>query len=275
MAASYAGRPEIAAALRGRRYQGSRHSATLGEDLLATADAGAARETGDGGRAGHAERGRSAPGGAPLDRRSRAGCRCGAHARDDGRLADRAPARAAATSARSDRRRDRARRPGPARARGRNTRAALARALVQRHDGSTVACPARAAGIRGRRVTPAPHAAHRTQASAGGGGGVHERGAPVRAELDAALGEVDRLSQMVDELLLLSSAGGRDAPAEEVELNASARAAAARWRATAADRGIALTHANGAATTSHRGARGSRSGTRRPGRERAPVFTTR
>ena len=36
---------------------------------------------------------------------------------------------------------------------------------------------------------------------------------PIGADLDAALNEVDRLSHTVDELLLLSSAGGRDAPA--------------------------------------------------------------
>jgi signal transduction histidine kinase len=48
-------------------------------------------------------------------------------------------------------------------------------------------------------------------------------------EIDAALREVDRLSAMVSELLLLSQAGEVDAPAEEIDLGAAARAAAARF----------------------------------------------
>ncbi len=48
-------------------------------------------------------------------------------------------------------------------------------------------------------------------------------------EIEAALKEVDRLSAMVSELLLLSQAGEADAPAEEVDLGAAARAAAARF----------------------------------------------
>jgi signal transduction histidine kinase len=48
-------------------------------------------------------------------------------------------------------------------------------------------------------------------------------------EIEAALREVDRLSAMVSELLLLSQAGEVDAPAEEVDLGAAARAAADRF----------------------------------------------
>jgi signal transduction histidine kinase len=48
-------------------------------------------------------------------------------------------------------------------------------------------------------------------------------------EIDAALREVDRLSAMVSELLLLSQAGEVDAPADDVDLAAAARAAAARF----------------------------------------------
>ena len=48
-------------------------------------------------------------------------------------------------------------------------------------------------------------------------------------EIEAALKEVDRLSAMVSELLLLSQAGEGDAPAEDVDLGAAARAAAARF----------------------------------------------
>jgi signal transduction histidine kinase len=77
----------------------------------------------------------------------------------------------------------------------------------------------------------------------------------VREEVAAALGEVDRLSQMVDELLLLSSAGGSDAPAEQVDLGAAARAAVARWEAAAGERGIDLSGAAhdgaGAVTVAH------------------------
>jgi two-component system, OmpR family, sensor kinase len=65
----------------------------------------------------------------------------------------------------------------------------------------------------------------------------------VRDEVDSALAEVDRLSQMVNELLLLSSAGGRDAPAERVDLGDAAREATERWAAAAEERGIALEHA--------------------------------
>jgi signal transduction histidine kinase len=67
-------------------------------------------------------------------------------------------------------------------------------------------------------------------------------------ELRAALREVDRLSGTVDELLLLSRMGDRDAPAESVDLAASARAAAARFAAAAAERGMTVeVEADGAA----------------------------
>jgi signal transduction histidine kinase len=62
----------------------------------------------------------------------------------------------------------------------------------------------------------------------------------VREEVDAALSEVDRLAQIVNELLLLSAASGRDAPAEDVDLAAATHAAAERWAAAAADSGIDL-----------------------------------
>jgi signal transduction histidine kinase len=50
-----------------------------------------------------------------------------------------------------------------------------------------------------------------------------------REEIDAGLAEVDRLAAMVGELLLLSQAGEVDAPAEQVDLADAARRAAARW----------------------------------------------
>ncbi|UUY05763.1 HAMP domain-containing histidine kinase [Svornostia abyssi] len=59
----------------------------------------------------------------------------------------------------------------------------------------------------------------------------------VRDDLDAALGEVDRLAVMVAELLELSRAGERDAPAEFVLLGEAAERAADRWAPEAARRG--------------------------------------
>jgi signal transduction histidine kinase len=59
-------------------------------------------------------------------------------------------------------------------------------------------------------------------------------------ELDAAMAEVDRLSEIVDELLILSRAGEHDRPGEPVDLADFARRAGARWRATAAARGVEL-----------------------------------
>ena len=64
--------------------------------------------------------------------------------------------------------------------------------------------------------------------------------APTERELDAAMGEIDRLSLIVDELLILSRAGEHELPGERLDLNAAVERAAERWRATAADRGIEL-----------------------------------
>jgi signal transduction histidine kinase len=50
-----------------------------------------------------------------------------------------------------------------------------------------------------------------------------------REEIDAGLAEVDRLSAIVTELLVLSQAGEADAPAQEVDLVEAARRAAERW----------------------------------------------
>jgi signal transduction histidine kinase len=63
---------------------------------------------------------------------------------------------------------------------------------------------------------------------------------PVERELDAAMGEIDRLSLIVDELLILSRAGEHELPGERVDLRAAAERAASRWRAAAAERGIEL-----------------------------------
>jgi two-component system, OmpR family, sensor kinase len=59
-------------------------------------------------------------------------------------------------------------------------------------------------------------------------------------ELDAALGEIDRLSQIVDELLILSRAGEHELPAEAVDLAEATRWAAERWREAGRERGIEI-----------------------------------
>jgi signal transduction histidine kinase len=59
-------------------------------------------------------------------------------------------------------------------------------------------------------------------------------------ELDAGTGELDRLAQILEELLVLSRAGEREQPGERVELGATAQRAADRWRAAAAAREIEL-----------------------------------
>ena len=59
-------------------------------------------------------------------------------------------------------------------------------------------------------------------------------------ELKAAMGEIDRLSLIVDELLILSRAGEHELPGEEVVLADAAQRAAERWRGAARERAIAL-----------------------------------
>ncbi len=59
-------------------------------------------------------------------------------------------------------------------------------------------------------------------------------------ELDAGAAEVDRLAQIVEELLVLSRAGERELPGERLELSAVTERALARWQAAAAELEIAL-----------------------------------
>ena len=63
------------------------------------------------------------------------------------------------------------------------------------------------------------------------------------AELDAGVGEVDRLARIVDELLVLSRAGEREQPGEAIDLRDVADSALERWQASAAERGIVLARA--------------------------------
>jgi signal transduction histidine kinase len=67
-------------------------------------------------------------------------------------------------------------------------------------------------------------------------------------ELGASMEEIDRLSQIVDELLILSRAGEHELPAESLDLGEVAERAAERWRRAAAERGIELRTRDGAAS---------------------------
>jgi signal transduction histidine kinase len=64
----------------------------------------------------------------------------------------------------------------------------------------------------------------------------------VRAELDAAIGEVDRLAHTVEELLVLSRAGERRASGTTIDLCELASSAVARWQAPATGRGVRIVH---------------------------------
>ena len=64
---------------------------------------------------------------------------------------------------------------------------------------------------------------------------------PRRDEIDAGIREVDRLSEIVDELLILSRAGERESPGEEFDVAQAADRARVRWEKTADDAGVELT----------------------------------
>ncbi len=61
-------------------------------------------------------------------------------------------------------------------------------------------------------------------------------------EIAAAIAEVDRLAQTVEELLVLSRAGERELAGARIDLDDLASAAVRRWEAAADARGIALEH---------------------------------
>ncbi len=63
-----------------------------------------------------------------------------------------------------------------------------------------------------------------------------------RADLDAAIAEVDRLSHTVDELLELSRGGDRRASGTQLDLGDVVAAALPRWRARADARGVTLSY---------------------------------
>ncbi|PTL60578.1 sensor histidine kinase [Paraconexibacter algicola] len=71
----------------------------------------------------------------------------------------------------------------------------------------------------------------------------------VREDADAAIAELDRLSRTVDELLVLSQAGERDAPAERLSLEAVLAETFDRWSAQAHAQGATLVLADGEPVT--------------------------
>jgi signal transduction histidine kinase len=72
-------------------------------------------------------------------------------------------------------------------------------------------------------------------------------GDPAAEDVEAALEEIDRLSLIVDELLILSRAGEHDLPAEPVDLLDAATRAAGRQGTSAAERSIELDVGDGGA----------------------------
>jgi signal transduction histidine kinase len=238
--ADYSSRPEIAAALRGRRFQESRHSATLGENLLATSSPvlsgrrviGAVRVTQRIAAVHRAVR-RSIAGlvliaavvlvigltagwliarqlARPLRRLESTAGEI-AH----GRLERRAPVE------------------------GTREQRSLARSFNEMTERLSLAVRSQeefVADASHQLRTPLTGLRLRLEEVQAASDGRPE----TQEEIRAALGELDRLSEVVDELLLLSYAGGRDAPPDEVDLADVAHAAQQRWHARATARGIAL-----------------------------------
>jgi signal transduction histidine kinase len=241
LGASYSARPEVAAALRGRRYQQTRHSNTLGEDLLATATpifrgrrvVGVVRITQSVAALHRAVR-RSVLGlvliaAVVLLMGLTAGWLI---ARQLAR-----PLRRLQTTAEEIAHGELDRR---ASVDGTSEQRSLARSFNEMTDRLATALRAQrefVADASHQLRTPLTGLKLRLEAAE------VTADAAVREQVAAAHAEVDRLSHVVDELLLLSSAGGRDAPAEKVRLAEAAEGARARWQAAAEDRGIALTSA--------------------------------
>ena len=226
----YGSRPEIATALNGDPYQQQRHSETLGETILATAvpvlepgtsnPVGAVRITQLAGAVDRATRratlGLVAIGLLVLVLGLGAGAViAGQVARPIGRL-DQAARRVA---------------EGDLSARAKIEGSAEQQRLARTFNDMTERLERLVAGQR-EFVADASHQL-RTPLS-----GLRLRLEEARAstaeadaheEIDAGLRELDRLSAMVSELLVLSQAGEVDAPPERVDLEDAARRAEARW----------------------------------------------
>jgi signal transduction histidine kinase len=243
--ASYASRPEVAAALAGRHSQVNRFSASLDRELLATAvpvvrhgrTVGAVRVTQSTAAVGHAVRratlvlallgavvlalGLAAAAliareiARPLARLEEAAGRVA-----DGDLDARAPEE------------------------GSHEQRTLARSFNE-----MTARLARLLAVQQEFVADASHAL-RTPLS-----GVRLRIEEARAaelpqaadaQLEAATHEVDRMAQIVDQLLVLSRAGEHELPAQRLELGAVVTRAAQRWTPVAEAAGLAIRAVAGA-----------------------------
>jgi two-component system, OmpR family, sensor kinase len=235
--ARYAQRPEIAAALRGRPDQRTRHSSTLGEDVLATAvpirsgarppAVGAVRIT-QSVAAVHRAVHRTVLGLVLI----------GAIVLGVGLIAGLVIAR---TIARPVRRLDDAARrvaAGDLEARAPVEGSTEQRALARTFNEMTRRL-ARLVGSQRDFVADASHQLRtpltglrlrleEARAQVGPG--------DAAAELDAGMTEVDRLARILEELLVLSRAGERELPGADVDLGDAAQRTAARWARTAAER---------------------------------------
>ena len=99
----------------------------------------------------------------------------------------------------------------------------------------------RPAGLCRRCVASAAYAPYGLAAADRGGAGIDPRTAILRAPSSMPMREIDRLSLIVDELLVLSRAGEHELPARSSTWPGE-RASAERWRRTAAERRIRVVH---------------------------------
>jgi signal transduction histidine kinase len=237
--ASYASRPEIATALRGQTFQGSRPSQTLGAEILATAvpilragrPVGAVRVTQSTSAVHRATRrsilGLVVLGGVILLLGAIAGALIARQtSRPIGRLEDAA------------RRVEEGDLTATAPVEGSSEQRSLARSFNR--------MTARLGRLlRGQQEFVAD-ASHQLRTPLTGVRlqleelRVEEPKGSRRDEIDAGIREVDRLSEIVDELLILSRAGERESPGEEFHLAEAADRARERWEKTADDAGVEL-----------------------------------
>jgi len=239
LGSNYAGRPEIASALRGRQFQAQRASHTLGEQILATAvpiirggaPAGAVRVT-QSVASVHAAINRAELGLALIAATVLAlGLAVGVViarqiARPLGRMED-----VALSVAGGDL----------------SARAVIEGSREQRSLGASFNLMAerleRLLAYQRAFVADASHQLRtpltglRLRIEEAGAAGVTPAAA---SELEAAVTEVDRLASIVEELLVLSRAGERELPGERLDLDTVAEYALARWQAAAAKEGITL-----------------------------------
>lgn len=235
----YGGRPEIAAALRGRADQRERDSQTLGEPLLATSvpvlrngrPAGAVRITQSMDAVDEAVRrawiGLALIGLIVLGLGLVAGALIAAQITRPLSRLDRAVARVAQGDLTS-----RARIEGSAEQRSLGKTFNLMTQRLERLVGSQQAFVADASHQLRTPLTGIRLRLEAVQAS--------ELDAQAAGDLEAALAELDRMAETISELLELSRAGERDAAGERLSIADVAQRAAERWRAAAHERGLEL-----------------------------------